>query len=1283
MTVTGATTGARLETRPDGIHLVQGTDDRCAEVPDANGIEVGGCWRADADDTYTHTDELVEQPGDEPTLGGIELDPAPGTELTLDLTDPTTPVLSADGLVEVAIDVQPRGGTPERWTVTEPAMAWSLGGAPNPLATDTVLGLPAVPSIANEAGTLRLRAAGTLPAPFDGAPFTVEVPVVDGTVDAPAAGAPGTSLGGILVPTDLALSYLGGSRWNVREVGPGIALDAEVTFLTDGRIGGGTIDLGGSDLTGLGGIDAEFSFDPGDRAWSADLGAGRSARFTEGAGGRLGAGSFLDLGPIDLGLFRVEGPIRIARDASGIWQLPAAPGRADVVQGIELGFDRGRLEIGELRFGDLDPSIDDVPVLGDIGGWLPLGGFEAGYDQATDTWFVSAFLDEPDLRVTGAVGFDDGALATGALEIEAAELGGLAQLDLRLAVAGSGRFDVDATVRGAAFEGARSGSGSLAFVDGELTGGRLELERFPIGDLFVIDDLAFTYDTGSATSWTLRGAVASPSDGGAPAEVSGGIEFTDGVLTAALLELRDVGFGPSTVDLLAFELDRTTASGPRESSYRVTGQVRGPRAVDDVDDAATPAPVEPITGSATLLDGRLTGFSVSIPALEIPGLAYLRDLAVVYQQNATTAVLSAAGAVRSATAGSSFVDGSFQADLDDGRVDRLQVSAARLDLAGLLNVESFQAAYLRSAPLSTCPGLDRDDTATIYALSGTVGGSQLGGCVALAGRSLVGALLTVDQLRIAELVTIQSFRAEYATSTEETVPQVDGAGRDAGPATLRRTTLDLAGTVQAGGSTTTVDGFVELVDGGVSELDLTIDALPLSSTFSLQDVLVRFQAGPRFDPTARRSYELAGSAVHDQGTTSVAGALSFRADGRVEEAAFALAELPLGPVTLEELAFSFARGVSETEWTAAAHLTAPDDPNVVVDVTGTARFTEGRLTFAELDVPALSVGELVLLNDVRLAFERFANGTERWSGAGRVGGFGQLADPAVASFRVDIGADGRFASGLVTATNVRWGGLFHLTDLSLSGTRNASTGLGVWAASAQVSIGGGRTSALSGNLTLRDGRAVAGSLNLRDLGLAGLATIEELGLTAATVGGVTKWSVAGAARVGDGRAVAVSGEFEWRRGRLDRALLTTGNLPVGELFRIDGFQLEFVAGDRWSAAGTIVDEDGTSTLGGEVVFTDGVVSGGLLEVSNLQIGPVDLVTGKLRFDTTGTPGTRPAGSTTARATAPASRSRRPCGPATARPPRSAAASGSTAVASPRECCARVACGSRTSWCSTT
>ncbi|HSL73754.1 MAG TPA: hypothetical protein VK853_04780, partial [Ilumatobacteraceae bacterium] len=1221
-TFIGESAGASVAQRTDGIYLL-GPAGACAAAPDANGVDVSGCWIDNGDDTYTHTDDLVESPADEPALGGIELDPQPGTELTLDLTDPATPVLSADGPVQVTFEIRPPSGPSENWTVIEPSMSWSLGGAGNPLTTGTFLGLPGVPVLANDAGTLRIRAVGFLPAPFDGAAFTVEVPVSGGAITAPAASAPGVSIGGVLEPTDMTLGHRSGSRWNVGSAGPGVRLDADLTFLPDGRIGTGTIDLRGTDLAGLADADTVFTFDPASRTWNGDLGDGRSVRFTEGTGGRLGNGSFIDLGSIDLGFFQVDGPIRITRTGGGTWQLPSRPGLSDIVQGIELRFDRGRLDVGQLRFGDLDPLIDNIPTLGDVAGWLPLGGFDAGYDAVRDVWFVNAWLDEPDIAVRGEVGFEDGALATGALAIEGVPLGSLALLDLDLAVTGPGTFELDASLVGAAFEGARSGSGSLTFDDGELVGATVEFQQLPIGDLFVIDDFTFAYDSSTATTWEVNGRVSSPTDGGAPALVEGSLEFTDGVLTGAMLELRDVGFGPSTIDLLSFELDRTTASGPRESTYRVAGAVRGPRPVGG--GADIPAPLEPITGSATILDGRLTGFSVTVPSLEIPGFAYLRDLAVSYQQTGTTAVLAGNGAVRTATSGSAFTAGSFQALIDDGRVDQLLISATRLDLAGLLAVETFQAAYNRSAPIGNCSGLDSGDPATIYSLSGTVGGSALAGCIALAGRSLVGALLTVDQLEIADLLTIQNFRAEYASSAGYPVAQVDDEGKDVGPVTLRRTALDVGGRVTVGGTPVQIDGFLELTDGGVSQFDLAVDSIPLSATVALTDVEINYQAGARFSATATRAYAISANAVHDQGTTSATGSLVFRPDGRVQSAGLQITELPLGPVTLEQLTFAYVRTVSETEWLAGARLTAPDDPNVVVDVTGQARFERGRLTFAQLDVPALSVGELIMVTDLQLGFERFANGSERWSGTGGVAGLGQATDPATATVRLDIGADGRFTSGLINVGHVRWGGLFHLTDLTLSGSRNASTGLGVWSVNGRMSIGGGATSQVSGSLRLRDGRVVAGSLSVSNLGIAGVVAIQNLVVTAQTADGNTVWTVAGAASVGGGGRVDMGGEFEWRRGRLDRGLLTLGNVPIGELFRIDGFRLEYDAGERWAAAGTIVDEDGTSTLGGELLFTDGVVSGGLLDVANLQLGPLDLVSGKLRFDSTGRAGSAVCG----------------------------------------------------------
>jgi hypothetical protein len=201
---------------------------------------------------------------------------------------------------------------------------------------------------------------------------------------------------------------------------------------------------------------------------------------------------------------------------------------------------------------------------------------------------------------------------------------------------------------------------------------------------------------------------------------------------------------------------------------------------------------------------------------------------------------------------------------------------------------------------------------------------------------------------------------------------------------------------------------------------------------------------------------------------------------------------------------------------------------------------------------------------------------------------------------------------------VRWGGLFHLTGLSLTGSRTGTTIN--WAVRASLSIGGGATTTMDGSLTLRDGRATAGSLIMRSLSIGELVRIESLTISASDAGGQTSWAVSSSVAFGEGSPVTTQGTMNWARGTLTQATLRLGNAPIGELFRIDDFRITFEQGRRWTASGTVTDEDGTSTLAGALDFIDGRVSGGTLDIANLQLGPLELSTFRLTVGATGAPG---------------------------------------------------------------
>ncbi|MEZ5140685.1 MAG: hypothetical protein R2711_18495 [Acidimicrobiales bacterium] len=917
----------------------------------------------------------------------------------------------------------------------------------------------------------------------------------------------------------------------------------------------------------------------------------------DGSGG-LGAGSRLDLGALDLGVRGVPGPIRIAKGSSG-WSLPTVPSVGALLQQLDVSFVDGVLEGGRIRLGDLAPGDLTTPTVAEAGGWLPVGGLTIDHDARTDTWIVDGFLDQPRVDVGGTVDLDDGRVAAATFEIDHVDLGAFATFDLRMSYSAGRTFGLTAELVGDALEGRPSGTGTLTFDDaGAITAGSLRFAEIPIGDLLLIDGLQVSW-LRSQGRWSASGEVAGTLPGSEPSAITGSLGFDDGVLVAAELTAQHLPLGPSLLDTFVLTLDRNGSSGTRETRFSVAGTVRGPA----VESGRAPvATVESFSGGARLLDGELAQLDLVIPHLEVPGLAYLEDVSVGYLQQGSSARLSGSGTV--ATAGDGTEAGpaaSFEVLLDDGEVERLTLQMDRLPLAGMLTVDDLVATFDRTgAGPGSCSGVDGRDAA-VLALSGSVRGSAVSGCVAFAGRRLVGAELRVARLEVADLISVRDFEAVFAQSSPYEVA-LEG-GRDES-VELSRSTLELAGTIDArGGGPTAFGGSLVLVDGGVATFELTADRIPISSTVRLEDVSVAYDGGGRFDGRADRSFSISGDAVHGGGTTTLDGELAFGATGQLDLASLRIGDLPLGPVVLEDFAFLFDRTDDATRWSIDAKVTAPDNRSVVADVSGRATFVDGALTQASLAVPRFSAGELVMVEDLAVSFQRLPDGAERWAGAGTV------ASPDGSRPRADVevqlAPDGTFRSGLVTADDVRWGGLFHLQDLRLVGAR-ANGASASWSVSASLSVGGGATTSVTGSLVLADGRAISGSIGLRNLSIAELVRITSLTITASDRGDSTVWSTSAVVAFGEGSPVTTQGSMAFRRGVLTDASLRLGNAPIGELFRIDSFQLDYEQGRTWSASGSVTDQDGTSTFGGSVQFTDGRVSAGSLQLSNLQLGPLDL-----------------------------------------------------------------------------
>ena len=1226
-TLSGEADGAELVVDDTGVHVVAtdvGGGGGCDPVPAAAGLAVGGCWRDDGTGVYTTDPSLIEEPADTPSIGGVILTPGADTTITLDL-GANPPTLTSDGDVATAIDVQlpSRIG---RWQTGTASLGWTLDGQPIALATNRFFGtgLADAATISRvgplASGMWQLDIDVPLPGILGGgtAAIASTIDSVTGHLANPVGQISQLVVAALGQVTNIGVTYADLNRWQFAGAATGTttSLTGTVTLGLTGPTTG-SVTLGGVSLGGIADFGATlYQFSGISSTWVADLdGANgtRQARLIENGSGGLTAGSFIEFGAINVGVVRVPGPNRLARTTQG-WSLAAPPVVGALLQAFDLTVTAGRLTAGQLRLGDVGPGNSVSPSIADIGNWLPIGGLTLGYNAASDVWSAGGFLDQPDVQFSGTLDFDNGELTGGSLNIPNVHLGALASLDLQLVVTGVSTMSISGRLHGPAFAAAPQVSGSLSFGANGLSTGTLVLSELPIGDLLLIDDLRLIF-VGSLDRWALGGSLISATASGPATQVAGSATFTNGVLTAASLLLEHVVIGPATVEELKFDLLRDARSGPRDGVFQISGKVRGPAVENRSDPIST---LRPITGSAQLLDGQLSAFGANIPSLELAGLGYLSDLAVSYSQTGATGQLSGTGTLRSATddAGGSPTSASFSATTDHGAITSMTVAADPLPLGGLLTIDDFVASYDAATEPTTCHGLPVRTDAAIYAIAGTVRGSAVSGCLAIAGRRLVGIQIDIASLRFGDLLVIESFQARALSFSEIDVAQVGGSEPTA---VVQRTSLSVSGTVRAGTAASALTGSIELRDGGLASVALAASTVALSATVQLTNLSMSLNVGDRFDGVPARTMSLSGQARHDGGVTSASGSLVFAAGGALTSAFVDIGNLPLGPIVLEDFGFDYSSASSVTTWAVSATVVAPDDPLVSVAVSGTATFTNGRLTAADVIVPSFSVGELALLTGARFQFSRNSDGSERWAGNAGVGGLGHAADPSSASFEIVIGTDRRFRSGSITVGHVRLGGLLHLTDLAFSGSRRAG-GNTEWAVSAQLTVGDRSATAVSGSLTLSDGRATAGSLSLSGLSIAELATIQSLTLTAHDVAGVTVWAAAASVAVGEGSPIAGSGSFVFERGRLAAAELQLGAVPIGEMFRIDNLRITFAQGVRWSASGSVTDEDGTATFAGTLDFVDGQVAAGSLQLTNLQVGPLELSELTLQVGTNGIPG---------------------------------------------------------------
>ncbi|HRW36700.1 MAG TPA: hypothetical protein P5254_03310, partial [Aquihabitans sp.] len=549
--LTGASTGASLAIDDAAIRVVREAGPApCADVPDVDGLAVDGCWQEGPDDTYTANPD-PDDPATMPSIGDVLVSPRDGSVVVLDLgADPAT--LTSTGPVDVGIDVALPTRV-ARWTANGP-IAWAFG-APVELPTDRFfgVGLAGAPRLTVVDGHWRASFDVALPGLLGGAsaPVTGDLGG-DGHMANPTGLLTRTSVAEFGRVEGLSLTYADLNRWQLATPTPGAGtvVTGQIALGAAGPTSGSVTlgRFGAGDLADLDGIVLQFS--GATQAWTADLdgtAGSRELRLVEDGSGGLGAGSRLDLGPLDLGIRGVPGPIRIAKGSSG-WSLPTVPSVGALLQQLDVSFVDGVLEGGRIRLGDLAPGDLTTPTVAEAGGWLPVGGLTIDHDARTDTWIVDGFLDQPRVDVGGTVDLDDGRVAAATFEIDHVDLGAFATFDLRMSYSAGRTFGLTAELVGDALEGRPSGTGTLTFDDaGAITAGSLRFAEIPIGDLLLIDGLQVSW-LRSQGRWSASGEVAGTLPGSEPSAITGSLGFDDGVLVAAELTAQHLPLGPSLLD---------------------------------------------------------------------------------------------------------------------------------------------------------------------------------------------------------------------------------------------------------------------------------------------------------------------------------------------------------------------------------------------------------------------------------------------------------------------------------------------------------------------------------------------------------------------------------------------------------------------------------------------------------------------------------------------------------------------------------------------------------------
>ncbi|HSL57626.1 MAG TPA: fibronectin type III domain-containing protein, partial [Acidimicrobiales bacterium] len=684
--------------------------------------------------------------------------------------------------------------------------------------------------------------------------------------------------------------------------------------------------------------------------------------------------------------------------------------------------------------------------------------------------------------IDGRLVIDDGRVVEGELVLTGLRVAGLVEIT-RLELAadrGDGTWSASVELGSGA-----TASGTFAFTAGRLDAASLALGAVDVGELLTLDDLVLTYDSGA--SWSASATI---TDEDGTSTLAGALELDGGAVVGGQLELADVQLGPlelvsldlvaaSSVDVDGADVPLAGVCGVDEPSG-LAGTRWAAQAVVRTGEDGTSS----VAGRLRLDDGRITDAVLCGSGIQIADIVVLDEVRLGYQQVGGPQPADrwfGDVTISDPDAPAAPFTGLVDFTVADRRLESFELTASGLDLGDLLSLEDLELTF------------DRSDDDQVWSLGASLGRpgatpGSIDGSLEIDDGTIVGGSLFIADLPFGDAFTLTDLEIEYEGRRARSEPfdsqlplglvgltESNGCGlvpsgsnvpsgtpTTSGPESYYR----VGAAVVANGTEFAVGGSLSFADGKLTSFDVTLDCVPLGDWMMLQDVRLLYATGDQF--------VIAGRLDDDDPTTSnprFTGSLVFD-DGRLAGGSLRLGAVPIGAAALERFDLTLGQQPNGTSvWGASLEVRGGDGQ--VLGGGGSITMVDGKVTGGSLSIPEIPIADLIVIENVTLAFDGSQPNRSRLAGSAAI----SSNSGAGGSMAIDLSfEEGKLVAGSFSAGAVQLFDIIPVGSFSLSFDSDTKS----WSAS--LAIGGGANDALSfasgpsirAGVEIRHGRLISG-----------------------------------------------------------------------------------------------------------------------------------------------------------------------------------------------------------------